>query len=145
LPRYSLHTGQRPRSTAGNAGTSARPIDEGDQVAITANIPGADTACGRLDDLPGDVNDEGAVNRRDPTAIRVALHGNRNARSLIVADRRDADAVSVGDPGAGHDAPAARRGTAPISGATGAERASACGGAARERPGSGNGHHDPRV
>jgi hypothetical protein len=100
------HTGHDARSTASDTSTSAPPIDEADQVAITVSIWGPDGSCRRPDVLPGDVKDEGVGNRQDLTAIRNASQGNGSARSSIFADALDKDAVSGGGLAAakiGHD------------------------------------------
>ena len=61
----------------------AQPIDKADRVTLTINIPETDAFMGRLDVLPGDFDDNGAVNNKDVTANRNEWKGKHGAQPTI--------------------------------------------------------------
>jgi hypothetical protein len=77
--------------TITGAGTSdtvmlARPIIRADRVTITIASASIASYTRRLDVLPGDFNDDGAVKNNDVTAIANEWRGKRGAHPTIFGD-----------------------------------------------------------
>ena len=64
----------------------ARPIRKADRITITIGSATIATYTRRLDVLPGDFNDNGAVNKSDATAIRNEWKGKKGAMPTIFGD-----------------------------------------------------------
>jgi Dockerin type I domain len=75
----------------------AQPIDKADRVTLSISIPQTDTFTGRLNVLPGDVNDYGVVNSKDITTIRDEWKGTHGAQPTIFGDILGNGTVNAAD------------------------------------------------
>jgi hypothetical protein len=66
--------------------TLARPIKKADRITITINGAGIIAYSRRLDILPGDFNDDGAVNNKDVTAVHNEFLRKNGALPTIFGD-----------------------------------------------------------
>jgi hypothetical protein len=76
--------------------TFAQPINAADRVTVTINNPLA-TFMGRLDVLPGDVNDDGVVNAQDIVLIRNQILGLGNSTIATFGDINGDGVVDMTD------------------------------------------------
>jgi hypothetical protein len=76
--------------------TLAQPIAAADRVTLTVSNPGIATFVRRLDVLPGDVNDDGAVNAQDLTLEAAAMR-NQVGVPLVFADIDGDGSNSIAD------------------------------------------------
>ena len=77
--------------------TLAQPINAADRVTVTIGNAGIATFTRRLDVLPGDFNDDGAVTQQDAIGIRNEYIGFAGASPTTFGDINGDGAVDVND------------------------------------------------
>jgi Dockerin type I domain len=75
----------------------SQTIDKADRVTLSIRIPRTDTFTGRLNVLPGDVNDYSVVNSNDITTIRNERKGTHGAQPTIFGDILGNGTVNAAD------------------------------------------------